>query len=152
MTVSESARLALYNSLGKVIGPENADSHGEPPDTTRSRTGDEIGHWTTRPSRELTAEMRGGFNEIQTAPRQQMIATFGALTALTDLQRDRLSDRLEEQLGNLHGIERSALSQVVAHHPQVYPPGLTQRLPHPAGEDVVDSGAIQWSGNSILPQ
>lgn len=85
MTVSEPARLALYNRLGKVIGPENAETLMASLPTQPAvelATKSDIGRLDARID-ELTAEMRAGFNEIHKALRQQMIATIGALTALT---------------------------------------------------------------------
>ncbi|MEA1902218.1 MAG: hypothetical protein U9N56_01690 [Actinomycetota bacterium] len=87
MSTSEPARVALYNRLGEVIGPEHAGTLMtslplQP--AVELATKADIERLDARIDA-LATEMRAGFRDIHKALRHQMIATIGAMTAMTGI-------------------------------------------------------------------
>jgi hypothetical protein len=98
MSVSESARLALYNRLGEVIGPENAEtlmSSLPLQPAAQLATKDDVGGLRTE-MHELRTELRTEMHELRTEMhelrtevirqyRTFLTLTLGSLVALTGI-------------------------------------------------------------------
>ncbi len=94
MSVSEPARLALYNRLGEVIGPENAEtlmSSLPLQPAAQLATKDDVGnvraemHGLRSEMHELRTEMHELRTEVIRQYRTFLSLTIGSLVALTGI-------------------------------------------------------------------
>jgi hypothetical protein len=80
VTANEPARLALYNRLGEVLGPENAETL-----MSILPTQPAIELATKADIAELRSELRTDIRDIHKALRSQTNFVIGAMTALTGI-------------------------------------------------------------------